>query len=51
MCFNALNYLDLIQISLYTIELKIDLDKSYVTLGGEVILHLVIAYEKGPLFN
>lgn len=43
--FNELNYLDLIQIGVSTLTLRIDLDKSYVTNLNEVILCLVIAFD------
>lgn len=43
--FNSLNYLDLIQVSLHILQLRIDLNKSYTTSSGEVILNLVIEFD------
>lgn len=43
--FDSSNYLDLIQIALSTLLLRIDYDKSYTTLQGDVILHFVIEFD------
>jgi len=47
MRFNSSNYEDLVQIALSTMMLRIDLQRSYTTNLDEVVLHLVIEFDKG----